>query len=238
MSPFAAFILGLLAGWLVEWVIDWWYWRRKNASWQAEMDANCRRRVAELEQEVASYKNQLASLQAEHEQVAFPVRTEIIQPGTAGASAGEQEEPSAASALPQMPGVFKEIQGMTDEMARRLHEAGVSTLAALARLRPSQLRTLAADFPGRSGSEVEIIKQARLKSGMIRQVDDLAEIVGIGPVISKLLNEAGIFTFAELGALSAAELREIVGERIQRLANEEDILAQARALAEKQSQGG
>ena len=295
MNPWVAFILGLLIGWLVEWVIDWWYGRRKNAALQAEAEASCRRRVADLEQEVASYRNQLASLQAEHARLEFPVRTKTIQsrgielpieadvdvPAVAIPVEVDVEPPAvdlpvdvdvelpavdvpfdvdveypvldipvvekvepldveiaAAVEPPKAPDLLEEIKGLTSAISKRLNDAGIFTFAALAKLRPPQLRNLVADLLDRPGSEVEMIKQARLKAGMIQQVDDLVVIVGIGPVISRLLNNAGIFTFAELGALSAAELREIVGERIQRLANEEDILAQARELAEKQNQGG
>ena len=67
-----------------------------------------------------------------------------------------------------------------------------------------------------------------------KKVDDLEIIVGIGPVIAKILNAAGIFSFADLGKLTIEELRAIVGERIQRLADEESLLAQARDLAAKQ----
>ncbi len=62
---------------------------------------------------------------------------------------------------------------------------------------------------------------------------DLQRIKGIGPVIAQKLNEAGIFTFAQLGNLTVAELEAIVGEDIKRLADEEAILRQARELAAK-----
>ncbi len=61
--------------------------------------------------------------------------------------------------------------------------------------------------------------------------DDLQVIKGIGPVIAKKLNDAGICTFRELAAITPQRLREIVGDVIQRLANEEDILVQAQRLA-------
>lgn len=63
--------------------------------------------------------------------------------------------------------------------------------------------------------------------------DDLEVIKGIGPVIAAQLRAAGITTFAQLGALRAEQLREIIGDLVQRLADEEDILAQARELARR-----
>ncbi len=68
-------------------------------------------------------------------------------------------------------------------------------------------------------------------SASVNLIDDLQQIRGIGPVIAKKLNDAGITTFAELADLTVTQLEEIVGEEIRRLADEEDILRQARELA-------
>ena len=61
--------------------------------------------------------------------------------------------------------------------------------------------------------------------------DDLKIIKGIGPVIERKLNEAGIYTFEQLGNLTSADLRRILGKMIERLADEESLLQQARDLA-------
>lgn len=66
--------------------------------------------------------------------------------------------------------------------------------------------------------------------------DDLEVIKGIGPVIAKKLNDVGICSFADLAALTPERLRELVGDVISRLADEESIILQAKQLAEK-SQG-
>jgi predicted flap endonuclease-1-like 5' DNA nuclease len=67
--------------------------------------------------------------------------------------------------------------------------------------------------------------------------DDLVVINGIGPVIAGKLYQAGISTFADLAALTPARLRELVGDTISRLADEESIIEQAKQLAAKK-QGG
>lgn len=61
--------------------------------------------------------------------------------------------------------------------------------------------------------------------------DNLQVIKGIGPVIERKLNEAGITTFEQLGKLTPADLRRILGNVIERLSDEEDLLQQARDLA-------
>ncbi len=67
--------------------------------------------------------------------------------------------------------------------------------------------------------------------------DDLKVIKGIGPVISKMLNDAGITTFEQLGVLDVSQLRAILGEMIERLSDEESLLEQARRLAQRKQEG-
>ncbi|MBT3188137.1 MAG: hypothetical protein HN736_14320 [Anaerolineae bacterium] len=61
--------------------------------------------------------------------------------------------------------------------------------------------------------------------------DPLEKIKGIGPAIKGKLNAGGVFTFAQLGALTPQELEEIVGASIRRITNEEEIINQAKKLA-------
>jgi predicted flap endonuclease-1-like 5' DNA nuclease len=63
--------------------------------------------------------------------------------------------------------------------------------------------------------------------------DNLQVIKGIGPVIERRLNDEGIFTFEQLGNLTPADLRNLLGDVIQRLADEESLLQQARDLARR-----
>jgi predicted flap endonuclease-1-like 5' DNA nuclease len=62
--------------------------------------------------------------------------------------------------------------------------------------------------------------------------DDLKIIKGIGPAIERKLNNAGIFSFAALAKLSPQELENILGSQVRRLQNENDLIAQARSLAQ------
>jgi predicted flap endonuclease-1-like 5' DNA nuclease len=78
-----------------------------------------------------------------------------------------------------------------------------------------------------SGDEATSQPAARIIS------DDLKIIKGIGPVIERRLNEAGIQTFEQLGSLTVAQLRRILGDSIERLSDEESLLQQARDLARR-----
>jgi predicted flap endonuclease-1-like 5' DNA nuclease len=67
--------------------------------------------------------------------------------------------------------------------------------------------------------------------------DDLTVIKGIGPVISRRLNDAGIYTYEQLASLTLDEFEEALGDLLQRFINERAILRQARELASKKLQG-
>lgn len=69
-----------------------------------------------------------------------------------------------------------------------------------------------------------------LASVLPDQVDDLTEIVGIGPVYASRLNAAGIHSFAQLARQSPERVYEILGPR-SALANAEEWISQAKAMA-------
>jgi large subunit ribosomal protein L21 len=62
--------------------------------------------------------------------------------------------------------------------------------------------------------------------------DDFQAIRGIGPVIEKKLNNAGIMTYADLARLSTQELENILGNT-RRLVQEAELIKQAKKLVGK-----
>jgi predicted flap endonuclease-1-like 5' DNA nuclease len=67
----------------------------------------------------------------------------------------------------------------------------------------------------------------------MNEKDNLKVIKGIGPAIEKKLNNAGIYTFAALAQLSVEELESILGNA-RRLAQEDNLIAQAKELAQRE----
>lgn len=93
-------------------------------------------------------------------------------------------------------------------------------------------------FEGRKPKEPQIPllvekEESKVKVENTEEIfpDPLEKVKGIGPVIKGKLNEQGIFTFAQLGALTPTKLEEIVGASIKRFADEEEIIRQAQELA-------
>jgi predicted flap endonuclease-1-like 5' DNA nuclease len=63
--------------------------------------------------------------------------------------------------------------------------------------------------------------------------DDLTLINGVGPVIAGMLKDADIDTFEKLAALPIEKLRDILGDLVERLVDEQSLLDQARELAKE-----
>ena len=65
------------------------------------------------------------------------------------------------------------------------------------------------------------------------QPDRLEKIKGIGKVFATRLNEAGIYTFAQLAALTPEQLEQTLEAESFQAANFEDWITQAKVLAEQ-----
>lgn len=119
------------------------------------------------------------------------------------------------------------------EKAARLDVELVSLRAELDHCR-SQLQEMERHAKRLTPVEIDAVETAPAPPPV---PDDLKVIKGIGPVISKMLNEAGITTFEQLGALDVTRLRAILGDMIERLSDEESLLEQARQLAQRKQEG-
>jgi predicted flap endonuclease-1-like 5' DNA nuclease len=95
-----------------------------------------------------------------------------------------------------------------------------------------RLTPMALETPSRSRPESPPAK-TRAVAQPTSAKDDLKKIKGIGPAIEKKLNNAGIHTYAALAALSRADLEKILGNQINRLQDEKEMIAQAKRLARK-----
>ena len=73
-------------------------------------------------------------------------------------------------------------------------------------------------------------------SPVIREKDNLERINGIGPVFAKRLNNAGIFTFAELAAETPERVLEIINPEEWQKIEPELWLEEARQIAQKVNQ--
>jgi hypothetical protein len=79
--------------------------------------------------------------------------------------------------------------------------------------------------------DILFVKSAETEKQPIpKRTLQLEDIKGIGPETAKRLNNAGIHTIEELATHTPERLREIIQPHYERIANEEDILQQAKEL--------
>ena len=67
--------------------------------------------------------------------------------------------------------------------------------------------------------------------------DDLKMIKGIGPIMEKKLNEAGVYTFDQMSRLTTTELQAILGLSKRVVQNSDNLLSQAKKLAQEGPKG-
>lgn len=227
MTTFTAFVLGALIGWLVEWVIDWVYWRRRRPG-VAEVSTQSQPRLAALEAELRDAQREAQSFQ----EVSAQCRQKL---------AGLETELAANQREIQL---LREQAGQFDQERTRLGTLSDQTrldletelAACRSELQALQAQARQPDLE-RTNLELEAVRAPEMPA-IPPTPDDLIVIKGIGPVIARLLNQNGIYTFEELAAQTPESLRVMLGDVIERLSDEESLLEQARQLAaQKQSKG-
>jgi hypothetical protein len=78
---------------------------------------------------------------------------------------------------------------------------------------------------------MEIDTPRRVKKVISSEPDDLTRLKGIGPKISRALQDAGVFSFAQLALLNADELQLVLDQANARMTDISAIQAQARLAA-------
>ncbi len=86
-------------------------------------------------------------------------------------------------------------------------------------------------------AEIRDLKAQLATLGAELEKDALELITGIGPVIKRKLNEAGIYTFKDLGGLTQQNVEDIIGDDIRNLADEDELIRQAKKLAKEKARG-
>ena len=94
---------------------------------------------------------------------------------------------------------------------------------------PKSLETLSVQRPAAP------MPPASRPAARLSAKDDLKVIKGVGPVMEKKLNAAGVNTFEELSRLTTTELQNILGISKRVTQNADNLLTQARKFAQKKS---
>ncbi|WP_420629523.1 hypothetical protein [Candidatus Leptofilum sp.] len=96
----------------------------------------------------------------------------------------------------------------------------------------AEKESLAARLQEALSKEPEVIVQEVIKEVMVKQ-DRLQKIHGIGDVFTRRFNEAGVYSFAQLAAITPERAREIIDPEEWQNIEPEQWIAEAKQFAEK-----
>lgn len=203
MTFITGLIIGLIVGWIIEWLIDWFYWRLKGQTYRKEL-AVCKEKATILSTQLED--TQLLHAQAEKK--ANKLKMELAQ--------------------------VQQTRQQLDEQVRgnqRLHEKVVEAENEIAQLK-NQLIDYDQNRNALDASLSQIAdlraKPTRIYQKVDQKPDSLIEIRGIGSSFAKRLNDAGIYTYAQLAELSPSHVREIVAAQKWHKIDPEGWIAEAK----------
>ncbi len=254
-------LIGIVLGWIIEWLIDFFFTRKRRQDWaDKETDMG-----VQLANALAENNTLRAQLTAQQEAESVAAEMETRAPEAAGlAAAGLATAGFAAAALSGEGAVVTGddltiIEGIGSRTAGLLNQQGIYTFAELADTDVDRLRTMLAEggpafrlaapdtWPrqARLAANHDWVRLQTLKqqlTGGVRKpvkpeqvVDDLTIIEGIGDKTAELLNQQGIYAFADLADTDVDRLRTILaaGGPAFRLAAPETWPRQARLAANR-----
>jgi predicted flap endonuclease-1-like 5' DNA nuclease len=126
---------------------------------------------------------------------------------------------------------LEEVEGIGPVYAKRLNEAGIFLFAQLAELSADRVREIINPEEWQKIEPESWIAQARV----LANPDHLEDINGIGEEYAQRLNQAGIYTFAQLVEAGPERLRQIIDPEKWQKIEPERWIAEARQFAAQKS---
>ena len=128
-----------------------------------------------------------------------------------------EETPMAAAPAPEVEEIAKDEAPVVEEPKAEevpVEEASTNEEEAPVDVAPEAEEPKAEEAPveeAPAAEEPKVVEAPKAETEIVAEAkDDLRKIEGIGPKIATLLNDAGIFTFAELAATEASKVKEIL----------------------------
>lgn len=220
---------GFLLGWVTSTLVEWLWFRRRRLQQPAQrfstretsqaVFAQERRRIADPNGEAwADTPDPEPAPRAEP----TAIRSASASPRPVKSEQQEEDRTSVAGSSPAgeaalYPDPLTQIRGIGVVFEKRLYNAGIFTWHQLANTDPETLRVTTNAHSTRD-PEIWIEQAQRLaeQHGRVGAIyrgpvpDDFMRIDGIDSVYERALYQAGIYTYAQLAALSAQELARIL----------------------------
>ena len=213
-------IISLIIGLVIGLLIGWYYWGRRISEQEAEarrLQASVREKERSMQGLDASLKEQTAKI----EQLQSQVGQSEATTHDLTAQADDQKQ-----TIGQLEGVITSRDGQVQELRARAEvaEARVGELEASLQEKERLAATPIAEAAPPVAEEPQV-------SVTEPSPDNLKRIEGIGPTLSRVLQDAGITTFAQLADTDIGRLEQILGDAGMTLADPTTWPEQARLAA-------
>lgn len=242
--------LGALIGFLAEWIWDWIWFRRRQqtvSTGSADVDTQlrgmrgerdklaadlraCGDRSNRLESEIAPLRSRIGELEPLQARVG-QLSAEINGLDSRARDLSAENEQLRAD-LAASNSLRNRIGELSDENVRlrtQLEGAQASTVV--------QLDTAAAPVLGLAAAGIVERVIGADDSNLRVTRDPLVDINGVGPVYEQRLFDAGIYSFEQLGNLSADEIRAIIKPESWQNIEPETWIAEAKLFAQQLRDG-
>lgn len=221
-----SFFIGALVGWLICWLIDYLICRPRRMSAEALLNASLEQRneeSAELTAQLSDYEDLQVRLDAANAEIGtLQARIDGMNEAQASLEAANAEIDALKMQLAQTKDVRADLVGWKAKATQQSLE--IERLnAQLAAGATAGAATASADMGAPEAPEAQPEEPSPFiwrppgaeaapsaPAAQPAEPDDLTRIEGIGPKISQLLNQDGLYTFAQLAAASVEHLQSIL----------------------------
>jgi predicted flap endonuclease-1-like 5' DNA nuclease len=230
------FVIGIIAGWIIEWVVDLLFWRKRQQKWIAA-ESEYRTQLVDFKTELDYQKAEAARVGAvEADLASAEAEREALRRQLAAA---EAERDRLGAQLPSVEALRRQLaaaEAERDRLGAQLAKVDKDRKTLLDRF--GKLAGVAAMAPAAAGAAlVAMSRGEQVDLDQISQEagDDLTMIEGIGPKIQELLYQNGIHSYADLADCDVELLRAILtgGGAAFRMADPSSWPRQARLAAAK-----
>jgi len=212
-----AFVLGILAGWLLEWLFfNYWIKGRSTGKF-----ADC----SGLKLELSAKKKEISALKAELENTEKSSQKKIVdtansKPIKESASAKEN---ASSEKNPSAQATKKPAAGSSKAATKSKTASPTAKSKKASEKKPAKAKTSTASRKPTVKSKKDISKKPAKKVAK-KTWDDFTKLSGIGPSISAKLNELGISTFQKLSEMDDDILRDMLEAAGARMNNNKEAM--------------
>jgi len=212
-----AFVLGILAGWLLEWLFfNYWIKGRSTGKF-----ADC----SGLKLELSAKKKEISALKAELENTEKSSQKKIVdtansKPIKESASAKEN---ASSEKKPSAQATKKPAAGSSKATTKSKTASSSAKSKKTSEKKPAKAKTSTASRKPTVKSKKDISKKPAKKVAK-KTWDDFTKLSGIGPSISAKLNELGISTFQKLSEMDDDILRDMLEAAGARMNNNKEVM--------------